>query len=298
MWKDYYYSDIIVSFFILLTGAAEAAHLAGVFLHRSLSDCTVLFGVLAALILAGLGAAAFFMRKRERKCSAGKEKWTKAEKGMLVVFGFLLLTQLLYAAAGKNIYCQGDMTVETVGSFIRNDGIYQVNPLTGGAYVWGIPSRLEILCLPTMYASLCSIFRMNPADFVWHVVPAAVILLCYAAYCCLGKSLFPKNRTGQLCFLIAAALLIDAGSYRYGMDGFGILFSGWRGVTLRNAVLIPYAVSLCLRKKYFHALLCVLAEACIVWTLYGLGACVIVVAGMAFCGFAAGRKKTGEEVER
>lgn len=295
MTRDYSFSDIIVTFLILLTGAAEAAHLFGVFLNRPFSECVVVFGVLALAALAVTVFAVLWRLRRKGKSAAVKRRWTGAEKVLLAVFAGLLLTQIVYIVMGKNIYRQGDMTVETVGSFLENNGIYLVNPITGNGYEGGIPTRLKILCLPTLYASLCSIFHVSPAALVWQAVPVAVLLCCYGAYFCLGRSLFSENRVRQLCFLIAAALVIWAGSYDFGVDGFNLLFSGWRGVTLRNGVLVPYAVSLCLRKKYLHALLCVLAEACIVWTLYGLGACVIVILGMALTAFLRGRRIAGEE---
>lgn len=298
MSKDDSFSDIIVSFAIMLTGAAEAAHLSGVVFHRPFAECTILFGALA---LAALAVVLAFILWRRNKTGAGfgiKGCRTGREKLLFTVFACLVLVQIVYVAMGKNIYRQGDMTVETVGSFLQNNGIYLVNPLTGGSYEGGIPSRLKILCLPTMYASLSSIFHISPELLVWRVVPVAVLFCCYGAYSSLGRSLFPGERSKQLVFLIAVSLLIWAGSYAYGVDGFNVLFSGWRGVTFRNAVLIPYALSLCLRKKYFHALLCVLAEVCIVWTLYGLGACVIVISGVALVEFLRGRRtKRGEAVK-
>lgn len=64
------------------------------------------------------------------------------------------------------------------------------------------------------------------------------------------------------------------------MDGFSLLYCGYRGVTVRNLVLIPYVFSLGLRKRWKTVLLCILAEACIVWTLYGLGAGLLTAAGL------------------
>lgn len=294
MTKRYSFSDSIVTFLILLIGAAEIAHLFGIFLDRPFSECAVVFGGLA---LAALAVTAFFvfraLRRKERGPAA--KHWTGAEKLLLVVFAGLLLTQIVYIVLGKNVYRQGDMTVETVGSFLENNGIYPVNPLTGNGYEGGIPTRLKILCLPTLYASLCSIFRVSPAVLVWQAVPAAVLLCCYGAYLCLGRSLFPENRVRQLCFMIAVALVLWVGNYELGVDGFNLLSAGWRGVSLRGGVLVPYAVSLCLRKKYLHALLCVLAEACVVWTLYGLGACAVVISGMALTASLRGRRTAGGE---
>ena len=85
----------------------------------------------------------------------------------------------------------------------------------------------------------------------------------------------------------------------YGMDGFGVMHSGFRGVTIRAAILLPYTVGLVLRKKYKLLVLCVLAEACVVWTFYGLGACLLVSVGMLVTDYLikwfAGRKGREED---
>lgn len=287
------FADIIILFYVMVIGAAEAAHLFGVFFHRSVSGCTMIFGVLAVLSAAALSAYEVF---RNRKAAVQERaRYSLYERLLLVFFVILVVSQILYMVIGKNVYVQGDMTVETVGSFLQTDAFYQVNPLTGQAYKEGLPSRIEILCLPTLYAALSNIFHARPDLLILYTVPVITLLCCYGAYGCLAKALFPDNRSGQLCFLIMTALLIWVGSYGYGMDGFGLLFSGWRGVTIRNTVLIPYAVSLCLQKKYFYLPLCVLAELCIVWTLYGLGVCLPVVLGMALVGALRRRQGAGKE---
>lgn len=285
MAKKYCFTDIIVSAVILLIGASEAAHLYGVFLGGTLERCCILFIVLAALSLGLPAGAAVWIWRRGRTQLGENPPGTGKELILLAVFLILLVTQLLYMFSGRSVYRLGDITLETVASFLENGSIYQINPMTGNAYAAGMPNRIKILCLPSLYAMLSSLFSVEPGTMVWRVIPLAVLIGCYAAYFCLGSSLFPGDRCRQLCFLIITAILIWVGSYRYGMDGFGILYSGWRGVVWRNAVLIPYAVSLCLRKKYCHALLCALAEACIVWTLYGLGVCLPVIAGMALIDF-------------
>lgn len=280
-------ADSAVLFFIMVIGAAEAAHLSGVFFHRSVSQCTIIFGILGILSAAALG---IYTVCRARGAGKGKMRQEKsrlsAREGiLLVIFALLAVSQILFIVIGRNAYVQGDMTVETVGSFLKADAVYQVNPMTGRAYEEGLPLRIEILCLPTLYAALSSMLSIRPDMLVLYGVPVVVLLCCYGAYSSLAEALFPDNRGRRLCFLITVALLIWIGSCGYGMDGFGLLFSGWRGVTIRNTVLIPYTVSLCLRRKYAYLPFCVLAELCIAWTLYGLGACLAVVLGMVLTGF-------------
>ena len=152
--------------------------------------------------------------------------------------------------------------------------------MTGLAYETGIPTRLKILCLPTLYAALCRVLHMAPQVLVWRVIPILTILGCYGAFLTVGKCIFPEDAGKRRFFLLMTAALLWAGIYLYGMDGFQLLFSGWRGVSIRNLVLLPWLISLCLRKKKLPVLLCIAAEACITWTLYGLGVCLLVAAGL------------------
>ncbi len=305
MLKNYFFPDIVLSIGILLTGAAEAIHLYGVLFGRPLSECALIFGAVAALAAAVVLACVVIrvrgaLTARRGRAAAPREPvQSRGRKGadalLWAAFVLLVLSQLLFLVTGQSVFCGGDMTVETVGSFLQSDGLHRVNPLTGQAYAEGLPSRLKILCLPTVYASLCRIFQVLPRVMVWRVIPVLTLLGCYTANLCLGKSLFPGSGRKQLVFLTAVALLIWVGSGQYGMDGFGLLRAGWRGETLRNAVLIPYAISLCIRRKYLHALLCAAAEACIVWTLYGLGVCPVIIAGLALTALPAKRRPVGTE---
>lgn len=84
--------------------------------------------------------------------------------------------------------------------------------------------------------------------------------------------------------MVLVALLLWVGDYMYGMDGFGVQYAGFRGVSVRMAILLPYTFGLILRRKWKPVVLCILAEACIVWTLYGMGACLFVAVAMAVSG--------------
>ncbi len=308
MMNRYTVADLLPATWVVLIGIAEVAHLIGVFLGCSFEVCCLLQGV-AVLLMLVLSAVCFiWMHQRNRKkavsegdASSGK-KVTGSLSGRLLLILFLLIviTQVIFVLWNPAVYRQGDMTVETVGSFIQNDGIYRVNPLTGQVYQQGIPSRLKILCLPTLYGGLSALLPLSVRTVVWRVVPVLVLLGSYGAYATLGKSLFGENRKRRGGFLLAVSLVLWAGCYLYGMDGFGVLYTGWRGVTIRNAVLIPWTLSLCLRRKWLCVVLCVVAEACIVWTLYGCGACLLVALGVGGIEFALAvkaRRAATEEKE-
>lgn len=297
MGRKYSLFDIIVTIYIVIIGAAEAANLYGIALRCPLSKCDrVLYGVVAIGSVA-LIALSVIIWHRNKDSYISKE-YTAKSYVLLGLFLTVVVSQVLFLILGTKVYRTGDMTVEAVKSFLQTDGIYRVNPLTGREYTAGIPSRIKILCLPTFYAVLCEAFGFNPQLLVWKVIPVVTLVFCYTAFICVAKALFAESVDKQLTFMIFVAVLMWIGSYMFAMDGFGLLFSGWRGVTIRNLVLVPYAVSLSLRKKYLHALLCALAEACVLWTFYGLGVCVVVIAGICIAQCAISYKNRKREATK
>lgn len=306
MTRKYFAADLLPAAAVVVIGIAEVSHICGAFLNTSFYFSTLLFG--------GMTAGALFLFLLLLAIRAGKHL-KKAEQTaktrdmgafiLLLIFLLLVCSQIFFLLTNEVIFRRGDMTVETVESFLRTDAVYRVNPLTGGAYQQGIPSRIKILCLPTLYGALCGLFGVPAGVLVWRVAPVLTLIGCYGAYSALSRCLFEDARKRR-AFLITVALLIWAGSYLYGMDGFGILYAGWQGVTIRNMVLLPWVLSLCLRKKFLPVLLCVIAEACIVWTLYGMGVCFLVAFGMSLAGMIrvrvnarqVSKKMTGKEKAR
>lgn len=288
-----FWEDEILTGVILLIGLAEAAHLKEVALGRSVSASANLFLLLTVgtlLVSAGILLAVYLRNRGSGKQGTLRERIRglmlsarpeRRELPALICLGVLAAVQIGIAAAGTSPYLDADMTLETVEGFLKTDRIYESNPMTGLPYQQGIPSRLKILCLPTFYAMLCRLSHTGAELLVRHAVPVAVLLMAYLGYGILAKSLFPENRRFREIFLMLTLLLFFAGDYLYGMEGFGLLHGGFQGVNIRGAVLIPYLLSLCLRRKWRLALGPVLAEACIVWTLYGLGMGALLLAVMA-----------------
>lgn len=277
--EEFTLCDALLTGGIAVIGVAEAVHLSAVFVHLSLDRCGLLFGGLTGIL--SLVSLVILLIPYFRKKGSAEGRTLEKPSLLFLLPALLFLGQAVYILLMGGIYLNGDMTVETVVSFLYTNEVYQVNPMTGAVYQGGIPLRLEILCLPTFYSILCRIFSLEPQTVVWQVVPCVTLVCCYGAFCCVGKTLFPESGKRLACFLSAVAVLFWAGSYAFGMDGYGVLYGGFRGVVIRNTVLIPYLVSLCLRKKWKLAVLCIVAEACLVWTFYGAGICVLLAAGLA-----------------
>lgn len=279
--EEFSAGDTLLSGWIAVIGAAEVTHMSAVFLHFSLTRCTILFcGLIGILTLVSVMIVLFGRFVKGRKT---EKKVFEKPSLFILFFAAVFFSQIIYILFSGNVYLSRDMTLETVVSFLYTDNAYQVNPLTGAAYEGGIPLRLEILCLPTFYSILCRLFSLEPRMVVWLVMPCVMLICCYSAFRSVGRCLFPDSAKRQDCFMALVAILMWVGSYALGMDGFGVLYSGWRGVTIRNAVLIPYLISLCLRKKWKLAVLCIAAEVCLVWTFYGAGACLLTAVGLVVC---------------
>lgn len=290
-------ADSVLTGGMICIGLAEAAHLTAVVLGWSFSRCVKIFCVGVAVLCVAAAIVLVLTKKGGAKSGKiiGKISFNQVP---WLLFAAVAVAQLICVMTMQNVYIVGDMTLETVNSFLDSDAVYEINPLTGGAYSAGMPFRLKILCLPTLYGSVCKAFGMDPQQFIYGMVPAFVLLGSYLAYSTLAKYFFPEDSAKRGLFMLFVAVLFAAGDYMPGMDGFNVLHSGFRGVAIRGAVLLPYTFGLMLRRKYKSVCLCILAEACIVWTLYGAGACLLVAAAMAVLNMGmkwyAGRKG-GEE---
>lgn len=297
--RKYTFGDFLITGGIIIIGLAEMAHLAALLLKLSFAECSWLLGGLTGMAL--VCGAGFLLVRRHRAAKEGTGSGYRGVEGSkdrpeMVLYGLFLAvaaSQLIFVCMGDTMYREKDMTLETVGSFLASDAVYQVDPMTGMPYLEGMPLRWKILCLPTLYGSLCKLTGLRPALVVWTIVPVAVLFGCYAAFAVLGRALFPEEGRKRACFLLTVAVLLWVGAYGYGMDGFGVLCCGWRGTTIRNGILLPWVLSLCIRKKWPGVFLCVLAEACIAWTLYGLGASLAVAAGMALAQLCCSKRKAG-----
>lgn len=300
-------TDGLILGWLICIGVGEAVHLAGVFLDQPLSALVKWELLLTAgVTAAALAAAAVRLRLKAKQGKAEKADARPYRRSrrylcLAAVLALAACLTLVYVVISGAVYLTGDMTAETVESFRTTDALYSVNPMTGQAYQGGIPTRLQILCLPTLYAIACELTGLETTELVWHLIPGLVLIGSLAAYFTLAGSLFPdrpeeddtqRERAAcrRLTFVLLVLIAFWVGNSAYGMDGFDLLNSGFRAVTIRGAVLIPYGIACMLRRKYLPVLLCIAAEACILWTLYGLGAAVLTAAGMWLAGKWADRR--------
>lgn len=275
-------SESIILGMIACIGTAEAVHVLGLVKHVRLGTCGKIWGLLllCLCVAAVMGIVFLCKNKKERLFNM---KGASLEYSVIpFLFIALLLFQALFVFCMKPVSVAGDITIETVQSFLHEDGIYTVMPLTGKPNENLIPMRYAILGLPTMYTMLSRMFGQDVQVLVCHVVPVVILILSYLSYYHLSGVLFgAKAMKKRYLFLVIVALCVFFFDGSLASYGFGLLHGGYLGTTIRNMILIPYAVAAALQKQWWKTVLCVLAEACIVWTFWGMGACVPVVLGIA-----------------
>ena len=278
-------SEKLIEGSLTVIGLAEAAHLAALFLKLPLQTC--------AWIMAGLFILALMASVCPwviRRITRGKQNKGKKETGgkrlfklfqlypvLFVIIGALILFQLIWNYRMQVPYTAGDITVETVQSMLAADGIYTVNPLTGQAFTAGMPLRLQILVLPTLYAVLCSLTGIPAPLMCYGIIPCVVLLLSYLVYGRWAAYLFPQEGKKQALFMLFVALVYQFGCYNGAMDGFHLFFAGYRGTAIRAGIILPYVLLCTLQKKWKGVILCLLAEVCVVWTFYGAGCAAAIV---------------------
>lgn len=278
--REWHLEDRVVAGILVLIGLAEGAYLAAMTRGQSVSAFTKYYGSL--LIAAGIAsclvtlAFAWIGKKRGWPGRQGLnldsiKKFERKEWVVIILFLIAVMAQTFMILFRTSVFLEYDETLETVVSFLQTDRFYEVNPLTGQPFEQGMPMRLKILCLPALLTFLAKITQADPRLVTWHVFPVITLLGAYLAYVSLARSLFPEKRFHRCLFLLAVALLVFVGDCAYGAEGFGLLHGGFQGTAIRGAVMMPWVFGLCLRRKWRLVPLVILAEACIVWTLYGLG---------------------------
>lgn len=279
-------SDILIGGSLIIIGLTEVAHLAGCLLGWSFLSVTDLLLAETVLFVLTVLLVSLIGRKKKAKAvngaaqsGSGKNEVNAGMQWILTgALAFLILIQMLRILSGDRAWLEGDMTLETVNTFLAENAVYSVNPLTGTAYTAGMSFRLKILCLPTLYGTISRWSGMAPTDVVYRLIPCLTLGLGYFAYGKLGNAVFEGNPIKMRTFLLMVGILFSTGAYMPGADGFDVFYGGFRGVTIRAIVLVPYLIACLMEKKYFGAVLCILAEACIVWTLYGAGVCLLITA--------------------
>ncbi len=271
--------DYGVLLFVAVIGLTEVVHLSTMILHQKFHVTAGLLGwILAGFAVICIGIVFVVCRRRfirEKSFTQGTYKGTPKTYVVLIIG--LILFQIIWNFYMHSPYVTGDITIETVQTILATDTVYEYNPMTGGLFEAGMPSRLKILVLPVLYSAVARWTGLPTQTIVYEWVPTIVLCLSYLVYVGWAGFLFPGDRKKQCRFLLLAVMLYQFGAYAPLSDGMRALQAGFTGESIRALVLLPYVLLCCVQKKWLQAVLGAMAEICIVWTLYGLGYSVLVI---------------------
>lgn len=275
------FADTYVIGFIICIGITQVAHTVGLLGELTLNETgqiglwlTVVTSF-ASLIISLYGVF---------KCKLlyfSMRNVKEADKCLPLMVLLVFLIQSLYIFCTEAVITPGDIMLETVQSFLVEDGIYRVMPLTGVYSETGMPLRYMLLSLPTLYALLIRAFGMEGEVLICNIVPVIVLGASYLTYFRLGETIFGKGQLKkQYIFLLWVALLLTCAEGAVYLDGYSALHGGYQGTSIRNLILIPFTISAMLERRYWKAGLCIMAEVCIAWTFWGCGVCIALSVGM------------------
>lgn len=254
-------------------------------LKRPFSDYEKIYPLLL-LLLALTGSVLLVLDLRSGKT---KQKTWERLKGFCrswgqnresLIFSIAVLVLLLLCVTRiltETPDISDDFTLETMKTTLSTDTIYQYNSLTGMVIEEGMPIRQQILTLPFFLAFLSDIFHVDAAALLYKIFPCYVLVLALLVYGRWASFLFQKQRERQSGFLMLVSLLILVGDYAGMAPASLMLHQGFTGNALCAGVVIPFAICLCMQKRWIMALGCVGAELFLVWTTYGFGYSVLVM---------------------
>ena len=180
----------------------EAIHLIGFIRNLSIftiaQSTLVLFGIVVMLSIIVI----LWKLRKNRNLFKIRTKEPLNSMWYPFVLFIIVLIEVLTIYSIKSIEVPGDIMVETVNSFLQEDGIYTVHPLTGQAFRVGMPFRYKMLCLPTFYTLLCKGWSLEADVLVKHLIPIFTLVLSYLVFFRFSKTLFGKKTESLFLFLI------------------------------------------------------------------------------------------------
>ena len=268
---------LLTSLWVLL-GCAEVAHVITIMTDRSLQTYTILCGVFS---LAGLFVCAgiiWFLHFKLKKSQKLSEKSIYSP----VVWIFAVLAGItIYRLFQGYVPSLEDAVYEIVIGNLESKKIMTEHPFMGGEMESAIPMRFQILGLSSLYSALITFSQQSQYMIMCKIVPLCVWCFSLLVYWMFAKDLFGENIHKKWMFVTCIATIYLLTGESTGFLGNRLFYAGFSGETIRGLVLMPYTLYVCLHKKWILAVVAILAEACLVWTTYGIGYC----AWIALCMF-------------
>lgn len=260
-------------------GCAQMAHIITLFTNRSLETYISLSCV---FVFVGIFAYVLLLLFWKRKCSyvdkSTSEGNFKESVPYVVTFAVLAIVSLVHFLKGY-VPELSEGTYDIVLGNLQSGNIMDVHPFIGGVTQNSMPIRRQFVGLTSLYSGLIYVLHLPTYTVLCKVLPVFLWVCTMLVYWMFAQKLF-IHQTKRWLFLCVVALfyLLSAGGV--GMPGRQLFYAGFTGEAIRSSLLIPYTLYVTWQKKWLLAVIAILAEACIVWTTYGIGYCFVLTVCM------------------
>ncbi len=272
----------------ILLGCAEAAHLITIMTNRNLQTYITLCSI---FVLAGLfvymGISFWYNRRK-----IAEEKPLKKSQISPYMICFIVISGMtLYHFVSGYIPDMNDAVYHIVIGNVHSGSLMTEHPFVGGQSAAAMPMRMQILGLSSLYSAVITESQQSQYMIMCRVVPLIVWTLAMLLYGAFAQKLFSDNVHKRWIFMSIAAFLVWATAGSEGALGYRMFYAGFSGETIRGALLMPYTIYVCWQKKWLLGLLAIAAEACLVWTTYGIGYCLLITSVMFVVHLLISRRK-------
>ena len=271
----------------VLLGCAEVAHIITIMTNRSLQTYTFLCGALCLTGLIVYIVIFLFWRFRFRKNSKCVTKACYSP----VFWLFMVLAGLtVYRLFRGYVPDLQDAVYEIAIGNLVSGSLMTEHPFLGEPMEVEMPIRFRILGLSSLYSALITFSQQSQYMIMCKIVPLGVWGFSILAYWLFAEKIFGEDIHKKWLFVtfVAFIYLITGGSE--GLAGYRLFFAGFSGETIRGLILMPYTFYVCWQQKWLLAVVAILAEACLVWTTYGIGYCALITLCIFVVRFWIGRR--------
>lgn len=243
---------------LVLWAAFLAVSVPLILLEKTFTMVTVGYNVVTVGLLSASVVIMVWRRKKQVALQAERAKLSKTQIGLWLVFGILLLAQLVlsvllaYEEGDDAFYVGISTTTEST------DNMYQILPYTG--FATGLDARHGLAPFPIWIAYLARMSGIVSVTVAQIAVPLQIVLLTYVIYYLIAGHLFEENKKNVPLFMVLVGIMFLFGGYSvYSAENFLLVRASQGKAVLANVIL-----------PFLFYLMFLLAEAMQKETKYGL----------------------------
>ena len=185
------------------------------------------------------GVSIFLNRKNTKEIfEKNIEGLKKSPKILTIVFLILLVLQCYFPCRymhedydDSNFVAKAVIAIDTDTLFKYNDAGYEYEEF---------PTRTVLSQFPHYTATIAALSDIHPTILAHTIFPVVFIIMAYGLYYVFGMTLFKKDQTKTMVFLILLSVIYIFGDYSRYTNFVRLLYRTWQGKSLLANITIPF----------------------------------------------------------